>query len=65
MVVMLLGSLYIAPVICNWATDATDVQSSRESSTGMWVSMASQWLTTVLYVWSIVAPAMCPNRDFS
>lgn len=64
-IVMMLGALYLAPVITNWATEAVDIASSRASSAGMWVSMASQWFTTVLYLWTIIAPLCCPNRDFS
>lgn len=30
----------------------------------MWVKIASQWLTALLYIWTFVAPVLLPNRDF-
>ena len=33
--------------------------------TSMWMIIASQWIVLVLYVWTLVAPRLCPNRDFS
>jgi hypothetical protein len=39
-----------------------------DSSTGrisMWMIIASQWLVLSLYVWTLIAPRLFPNRDFS
>ncbi|GAX28386.1 hypothetical protein FisN_4Hh048 [Fistulifera solaris] len=39
-----------------------------DSSTGrisMWMIIASQWLVLSLYVWTLMAPRLFPNRDFS
>jgi hypothetical protein len=32
---------------------------------GMWVVISSQWLALSLYLWTLVAPRLFPNRDFS
>jgi hypothetical protein len=29
-----------------------------------WVKMGSQWASAALYIWSVIAPAVLPNRDF-
>ena len=30
----------------------------------MWMKVASQWAIVALYVWSLVAPLLFPDRDF-
>ena len=35
------------------------------SLASMWVRIGSQWLIYLLYGWSLIAPRLCPNRDFS
>lgn len=32
---------------------------------GMWVIIGSQWFVMTLYLWTLVAPRLFPNRDFS
>ena len=31
----------------------------------MWMIIASQWVVLVLYLWTLVAPRLFPDRDFS
>jgi len=35
------------------------------SRVGMWMIIGSQWLVMTLYVWTLVAPRLFPDRDFS
>lgn len=39
----------------------------RSSSNGvsMWVKIVAQWLTILLFSWTLVAPKLFPDRDFS
>ena len=30
-----------------------------------WLQMATNWLCCLLYLWTLVAPKLFPNRDFS
>ncbi len=54
-----LAGAYMAMVITNWGNpdgvpDAkTDATSGRES---MWLKIVAQWLTMLLYLWSLWAP---------
>jgi hypothetical protein len=65
MLVMVLAAFYMAPVLTNWVSDINNVQSSRLSAVSMWVQISTQWVTIGLYMWTLVAPAVCPGRDFS
>jgi hypothetical protein len=31
----------------------------------MWIKIVSQWVTVILYIWWLVAPIVCGDRDFS
>ena len=33
--------------------------------TSVWVKVVSQWVTAALYMWTLVAPLVLPDRDFS
>eukprot|EP00299_Pterocystis_sp_00344_P017073 c8565_g1_i1.p1 GENE.c8565_g1_i1~~c8565_g1_i1.p1 ORF type:complete len:423 (-),score=80.38 c8565_g1_i1:14-1282(-) len=63
-----LGAMYFAMVMINWNIEFDDKDHSygRMSQWGnVWIKMATQWLTFVLYIWSLIAPLACPDRDFS
>jgi len=30
----------------------------------MWIKIASQWLTMILFAWSVIAPVVCTSRQF-
>lgn len=63
-VIMVLASMYLAPVTTNWVTDPSDVEMSRSSPAAMWVNISSQWACIVLFLWTLIAPFICPNREF-
>lgn len=44
---------------------STAVGNPELSVTSMWVRMGSQFAIYILYAWILIAPAVCPNRDFS
>ena len=40
----------------------------HSNSTGtaqMWVKIVSEWLAIILYTWTLVAPRVCPGREFA
>lgn len=44
-----------------------DVLDAKEVDVGwasVWVKMVSLWVTAALYTWSLVAPAILPDREF-
>lgn len=54
-------------VLTRWGEisgDGTIVDSST-GRVSMWMIIASQWLVLSLYVWTLMAPRLFPNRDFS
>lgn len=33
--------------------------------TAVWVKICASWAGLLLYLWTLVAPVLLPNRDFS
>ncbi|XP_013794023.1 probable serine incorporator [Limulus polyphemus] len=59
-----LASLYLMMTLTNWYSPDSVINLS-ESTASMWVKMSSCWLCSIMYVWSLVAPVVLPDRDFS
>ncbi|KAG0610677.1 hypothetical protein M758_7G083500 [Ceratodon purpureus] len=61
-----LASMYSAMLLTGWGNanmaekDIIDV-----GWPSVWVRIITQWITAALYVWSLVAPQLFPDRDFS
>ena len=61
--------MYMAMLCTNWASptilknDTVHFFESNESS--YWLKIVSQWITMSIYIFSLVAPFIFPDRDFS
>jgi len=66
--VFALGYCYIAELLVDWGTlDGTgdtlhNVDSGWEA---VWIKIVTSWLVILLYVWTLIAPVILPDRDFS
>ncbi|XP_049587256.1 serine incorporator 2 [Syngnathus scovelli] len=60
-----LASLYIMMTLTNWYLPDTTTQAMRSSMPAVWVKVCSSWLGLGLYLWTLVAPLVLPNRDFN
>ncbi len=67
-VVMLLGSMYIGCLLTNWAFQTGDIgiptHGVDKSMVAVYMKAASSWVVCLLYIWTLVAPIVLPNRDF-
>jgi len=66
-IVFLLVSGYYAMVLTNWATVQANasISNPRTGGAAMWIQAAGQWISILMYLWSLVAPKILTNRDFS
>lgn len=66
-VIMCLASCYMAMLFTNWTPSNGDSKDSDSSTSreSWWVQAIAQWITYLLYVWTLVAPLLFPDRDFS
>ena len=71
--VLACGAAYGAMLLTNFgdigASPAEQIASQSTTGqigeTSLWVRVVSQWVTVVLFVWTLLAPRCFPERDFS
>ena len=64
---MAIISCYWCMVLTNWG-DASEGRSGSNPTAGkvsMWMNASASWICSALYAWTIVAPKLLPDRDFS
>ena len=60
-----LASMFLAMLMTGWGRD--DYKGAERVDVGwasVWVKMCSVWVTAGLYTWSLIAPALFPDREF-
>jgi hypothetical protein len=65
---MAIGSMYIAMMITNWGSpEVTDTVMTAYKPNGFsfWSRIGLQWVTSLLYLWTLIAPKILPERDFT
>uniref|UniRef100_A0A8C9VYW6 Serine incorporator 2 n=1 Tax=Scleropages formosus TaxID=113540 RepID=A0A8C9VYW6_SCLFO len=62
---LFLASLYIMMTLTNWYQPNTTSQVMLSTMPAVWVKISSSWLGLALYLWTLVAPLILTNRDFS
>lgn len=62
-----LATLYVMMTLTNWYSPGSDVtiESISANMSAVWVKIISAWLCFALYMWTLAAPVLLPNRDFS
>ena len=63
--VFALASMFLAMLMTGWGRD--DYKGAERVDVGwasVWVKMCSVWVTAGLYTWSLIAPALFPDREF-
>jgi len=66
-VVLAFISSWYAMILTGWGSIGGngDASNPQVSSVSMWMVIASQWLVFALYIWTIMAPRLFPDREFS
>ncbi|XP_054011504.1 serine incorporator 1 isoform X2 [Hylaeus anthracinus] len=60
-----LSTLYVMMTLTNWYQPNSDLNTLNSNAASMWVKIISSWMCLGLYGWSLIAPAILTNRDFS
>jgi len=71
---MLSVSLYLAMLLTDWGVNhgdpsdenAADYEVTRHNVgfASAWLKLGFTWACSTLYLWTLIAPRCCPNRDF-
>ena len=65
---MSLIALYIPMVLTDWGiapSSSTTASSIEKGKAAMWIQFSAECLVYLLYFWSLIAPRLFPDRDFS
>ncbi|XP_003220654.2 serine incorporator 3 [Anolis carolinensis] len=62
---LFLASLYIMMTLTNWYSPDSETKILTSKWPAVWVKISSSWVCLLLYLWSLVAPLVLTNRDFS
>jgi len=69
-----LGSMYVSQLLTNWRVVSKKDDSYTATENGVyvdsgkasvWIKIVASWLVSFMYLWSLVAPRIFSNRDFS
>jgi len=62
-----LATLYVMMTLTNWYSPGKDINIDTISAnmSAVWVKIISAWMCFSLYMWTLVAPVVLPDRDFS
>ncbi|KAL2506768.1 Serinc-domain containing serine and sphingolipid biosynthesis protein [Abeliophyllum distichum] len=59
-----LASMYSAMLLSGWTSSSESSDYIDVGWTSVWVRICCEWVTAALYVWSLVAPLIVPDREF-
>ncbi|XP_062889888.1 serine incorporator 1-like isoform X2 [Mobula hypostoma] len=62
---LFLASLYIMMTLTNWYSPNSDYSTLQSTWPAVWVKISSSWVGLLLYLWTLVAPVILPDRDFT
>ncbi|XP_012876112.1 PREDICTED: serine incorporator 2 isoform X1 [Dipodomys ordii] len=61
---LVLASLHVMMTLTNWYSPS-ETRKMISTWTAVWVKICASWAGLCLYLWTLVAPLLLPNRDFS
>ena len=62
-----LATLYVMMTLTNWYSPGKDttIETISANMSAVWVKIISAWACVGIYVWTLAAPVLLPDRDFS
>ena len=65
---LILASVYYAMLLTNWGNptifEGETIPYYSSNDTSFWVKLVVQWLSTLIYLFSMFAPMIFPDREF-
>ncbi|XP_034560886.1 serine incorporator 2 [Notolabrus celidotus] len=62
---LFLASLYIMMTLTNWYKPDADYKVMKSTMPAVWVKICSSWIGLGLFLWTLVAPLVLPDREFN
>ena len=61
-------AMYMSMLLTDWGVPGTQTGVHIQYNVGYataWLQLSINWLCCLLYLWTLVAVKLCPDRDFS
>lgn len=65
--IMMLGACYMAMLVTGWdisGSNGTGMAGVDGGATPMWVKFGTEIVCILLYIWTLIAPKVCGDREF-
>ncbi|GLJ46590.1 hypothetical protein SUGI_0981790 [Cryptomeria japonica] len=64
-IIFALASMYSAMLLTGWTSSTKDGEKLIDVGwSSVWVRIGTEWITAALYIWSLIAPIVFPDREF-
>ncbi|XP_010436570.1 PREDICTED: probable serine incorporator [Camelina sativa] len=63
-IIFALASMYAAMLLSGWTDSSESASLIDVGWTSVWVKICTGWVTAVLYIWTLIAPLILPDREF-
>ncbi|KAF3833607.1 hypothetical protein F7725_024811 [Dissostichus mawsoni] len=60
-----LASLYIMMTLTNWYMPDAAYETMKSTMPSVWVKIGSSWFGLAIFLWTLIAPVILSDRDFS
>lgn len=48
----------------NFRPESSNIHNLTNSSVAVWIKITSSWMGLLLFIWTLIAPVLFPDRDF-
>ncbi|PKI78525.1 hypothetical protein CRG98_001083 [Punica granatum] len=59
-----LASMYAGMLLSDWTSSSDSSDLVDVGWTSVWVRICTEWVTAGLYIWTVIAPLLFPDREF-
>ncbi|XP_009129653.1 probable serine incorporator [Brassica rapa] len=63
-IIFALASMYAAMLLSGWTDSSESASLIDVGWTSVWVKICTGWATAALYIWTLIAPLILPDREF-
>lgn len=64
---MMITCIYSCMLITNWGSpsfDNTTFDAYKPSLEAFWIKIIVAWISALIYIWTLIAPRCCKNKNF-
>ncbi|KAH0785741.1 Serinc-domain containing serine and sphingolipid biosynthesis protein [Histomonas meleagridis] len=60
-----MASIYVTMIVTHWGkSEGNTAWATDRGTIAKWVNFAASWVVVLLYGWTLIAPAVCKDREF-